>query len=987
VTTPLTTTITGLPAAVSLSGTEPLAIVQGGTTKQVPVNLITGFGSGTTVQAANALYAGPTSGAAALPAFRAVVLADLPTINVAGGGTGLTTLTAHAVQVGNGTGTVTQIAVPASGTLFQGNAAADPTWTATPTLGVAGATLGSLAFANVTSGSIIVQAVAGALGSVTLSLPAVTDTLAGKALANGGTNAALTASNGGIVWSNATQLQILAGTATANQVLLSGSSATPAWSTATYPATTTINQLLYSSSANVIAGLATANGGILNASSSGVPSLTVTPTLGVQQTTQGKLILANTAAGAFATTLQGSNSASAAWTLTLPTTAGTAGYLLNTDGTGITSWIAAPYYSVIHPSSGNLQGSGSPTTHQLVWSDANPVFSADVLVLTSTDPSALATITVSGVAANGTLTVSFTYNAQTQNVPVTVTTGQTNTQVAAAIVAAIQANATLFNAAAGGNTSGGYANSALIGYITNASSAVVSYDYNGAVSTQIKYTNGTSAITLTFGAGQNATSTNYALPTAWDNNPALELSRNPGTAPPAQSQIGVIQFGGSQSSSPGSLSVQYGSISTMVLNSTTGALSSRIQLITPNVNNVQNQGVYIGAGVYTVGVSDQGVDTISTTAFYGPSLIGGTAASSTLTLESTAGAGTTDSIIFKTGSQSTRGTISTGGFWGINTAPSTSNRVLIEDGTGQNQLRCRYTGLLGFYIGQQSNAQLNFFLADAGNLLFGTNNGSVAFMQAYASGGFSFGATPVDAGNNNLYVQGKTGLGLGGAPSHYAQIGAGTTAIAPILLTSGTNLTSPLAGAIEYDGTCIYGTSVASSRQVAVTEQFQSLTADYTLTDSASAQKAFNASTNGALTVAASTAYDVDAVYYGTNTGTTSHTWGVLFAGAATITAAGTNLFVQAYTATSNALTAVSGIYIVGAAISSVTAVTAASTSATENVVIKIRGRININGGGTLIPQVKFSAQPNGTEKVLAGSFIRLWPVGAGTVTNVGNWS
>ncbi len=48
-------------------------------------------------------------------------------------------------------------------------------------------------------------------------------------LANGGTNASLTASNGGIVWSNATQLQILAGTATANLPLLSGSTATPSW--------------------------------------------------------------------------------------------------------------------------------------------------------------------------------------------------------------------------------------------------------------------------------------------------------------------------------------------------------------------------------------------------------------------------------------------------------------------------------------------------------------------------------------------------------------------------------------------------------------------------------------------------------------------------------------------------------------------------------------------------------------------------------------
>ncbi len=57
------------------------------------------------------------------------------------------------------------------------------------------------------------------------------------ALNKGGTNAALTASNGGIFYSTATAGAILAGTATAGQMLRSGASAAPIWSTATYPAT------------------------------------------------------------------------------------------------------------------------------------------------------------------------------------------------------------------------------------------------------------------------------------------------------------------------------------------------------------------------------------------------------------------------------------------------------------------------------------------------------------------------------------------------------------------------------------------------------------------------------------------------------------------------------------------------------------------------------------------------------------------------------
>jgi hypothetical protein len=95
-------------------------------------------------------------------------------------------------------------------------------------------------------------------------------------LANGGTGASLAASNGGIFYSNATTGAILSGTATANQVLLSGTSAAPAWSTATYPATTTVSQILYSSSTNVIGGITTGNNGVLITSAGGVPSISST---------------------------------------------------------------------------------------------------------------------------------------------------------------------------------------------------------------------------------------------------------------------------------------------------------------------------------------------------------------------------------------------------------------------------------------------------------------------------------------------------------------------------------------------------------------------------------------------------------------------------------------------------------------------------------------------------------------------------------------
>lgn len=73
----------------------------------------------------------------------------------------------------------------------------------------------------------------------------------------GGTNNTnLTASNGGIVYTDASMMQVLAGTTTARQMLQSGASAAPAWSTATYPATTTLGGIFYSSANNVVSELA-----------------------------------------------------------------------------------------------------------------------------------------------------------------------------------------------------------------------------------------------------------------------------------------------------------------------------------------------------------------------------------------------------------------------------------------------------------------------------------------------------------------------------------------------------------------------------------------------------------------------------------------------------------------------------------------------------------------------------------------------------------
>jgi len=88
-----------------------------------------------TDQAQNLVFAGP-SGSSGAPSFRALVSADLPTVAVTQGGTGLTTLTAHGVLIGAG---ASNLAVTSAGTagqcLLSNGASADPSFGVCPGAG------------------------------------------------------------------------------------------------------------------------------------------------------------------------------------------------------------------------------------------------------------------------------------------------------------------------------------------------------------------------------------------------------------------------------------------------------------------------------------------------------------------------------------------------------------------------------------------------------------------------------------------------------------------------------------------------------------------------------------------------------------------------------------------------------------------------------------------------------------------------------------
>lgn len=85
----------------------------------------------------------------------------------------------------------------------------------------------------------------------------------------------------GVVISEGTGAFVATSPGSNGQILQSkGAAADPAYTTATYPATTTINDILYSSSTNVVGQITAGNDGVLISSNTGVPSWLANGTTG-----------------------------------------------------------------------------------------------------------------------------------------------------------------------------------------------------------------------------------------------------------------------------------------------------------------------------------------------------------------------------------------------------------------------------------------------------------------------------------------------------------------------------------------------------------------------------------------------------------------------------------------------------------------------------------------------------------------------------------
>jgi hypothetical protein len=305
------------------------------------------------------------------------------TISVAVTGT-----TNHAVQVGNASGSLTSLAVGTTGQVLAGNTGADPTWQNLSSLGVTSISATAPLTANSVSGSAQTGAV-----TIALTTPVSLDF--------GGTNANLTASNGGIFYSTATAGAILSGTATASKMLLSGASAAPTWSTSTIPSSAgaTANKVLLSDGTNYVLS---------------------TPTFPNASATSGKIIISD-----------GTNWIAS--TPTFPNSATGTGTILRADGT---NWAAttATYPAtttinqILYSSSANVIGGITASNNGVLISGTTGIPSwlaagttGQVLIATTSNPaswgtlSSIAVTSITGTANQ--ITASASTGAVTLSLP------------------------------------------------------------------------------------------------------------------------------------------------------------------------------------------------------------------------------------------------------------------------------------------------------------------------------------------------------------------------------------------------------------------------------------------------------------------------------------------------------------------------------------------------------------------------------------------
>lgn len=208
---------------------------------------------------------------------------------------------------------------------------------------------------------------------------------------------------------------------------------------------------------------------------------------------------------------------------------------------------------------------------------------------------------------------------------------------------------------------------------------------------------------------------------------------------------------------------------------------------------------------------------------------------------------------------------------------------------------------------------------------------------------------------------------------------AGTATVPPLDFTSGTNLTTAVSGAVEYDGKVQYFTPQGTQRGIVPGMQFYRLNAGYDFTSGTTSVALYGVG----VTLSSSTVYAFEGLFVLYRATSTTASSRLNFAGTATLN----NILYQTHSVfdpgTIPLVDSNNNIAVINTA-----AVTAFTISASVNTITAfITGTVSVNAGGTFIPQYSQSAN-GGTTTNQAGSYFMIYPIGAaGANTSVGAWA
>jgi hypothetical protein len=200
--------------------------------------------------------------------------------------------------------------------------------------------------------------------------------------------------------------------------------------------------------------------------------------------------------------------------------------------------------------------------------------------------------------------------------------------------------------------------------------------------------------------------------------------------------------------------------------------------------------------------------------------------------------------------------------------------------------------------------------------------------------------------------------------------------------TSGTLLTTAEDGAFEFNGDAAYLTTDDGNRGVIPIEHLIRQDAAWTLANSASEQKLFNAVTDGTLTLEVGT-YFFDSQFIITSMSATSGNaaFDLLGAGTATL---GTVLY---QVIGNDANSVVSSATRTGTFSTSAQTGAAMVTAGTGTALgAYLVGTFEVTGAGTIIPSVTILTAV-ATAAVAAGSYFKCNRVGSTSLTSIGQWS